>query len=526
MNSLRTLARRSVCWNVAPIGLRRAVPHLKGAQIRSFRTAEHLRMEADAPDLVDASQLQFGQPLHETHPHLLASGERTSDASSSNLRITQLTTLAVTPGITAQEYHDRRAALLSRLPKGSVVLAEAASVKWASNAVFYPHRQDINFLWLTGFQEDTAVAALEKVSDSPDDFIFHLFVHAKDPAQEQWAGPRSGTVAARDVFNADVSYDAAELSLRLPQILKNATRIYADVQRPKPGHGGTRLHDLLRDGSGTDASFHARGKLQALSPVMDDLRMVKSPAELANMRRAGRDSGRAITDLMRREWLFEQDIATELEYSVKRAGCTGLSFIPVVGGGRNGSCVHYVHNNAAIPRDSMILVDAGAEYGNYVSDITRVWPQNGKFTAPQRDLYGALLNVQRRCVSLCRENAGLSLNDLHREAREGLSAELVRLGFPSKGYPYIDRLFPHHVGHYVGMDVHDCMGASRSTPLKEGNCITIEPGVYVPDDGRFPVHFHGLGMRIEDSVAVGKESVLNLTVEAVKEVEDIEALRE
>ena len=434
--------------------------------------------------------------------------------------------LTVTPGITAQEYHDRRVALCSRLPKGSIILVEAATIKWASNSVFYPHRQDINFLYLTGFQEDNAVAAIEKLSDEPDDFVFHLFVHAKDPAQEQWAGPRSGVVAAHDVWNADAAHDIADLSLRLPQLLKSATRVYADVQRPKPGHPGGRLYDLLRDGACSDASAQARGKLQALSPLLDDLRMVKSTAEIANMRRAGRDAGRAITNLMRREWLFEQDVAAALEYDIKREGSMGLSFIPVIAGGRNGSCVHYVHNNAAIPRGGLLLVDAGAEYGNYVSDITRVWPQNGKFTAAQRDLYEALLTVQRKCVSLCREDANLSLNDLHREARSGLMAELERLGFPSGGYGYIDKLFNHHVGHYVGMDVHDCIGASRSVPLKKGNCITIEPGVYVPDDDRFPAHFHGMGMRIEDSVAVDTDSVINLTADAVKEVIDIEALRE
>ncbi|MBE3048899.1 aminopeptidase P N-terminal domain-containing protein [Candidatus Bathyarchaeota archaeon] len=431
----------------------------------------------------------------------------------------------MTPGITAQEYHDRRVALCSRLPKGSVVLVEASSLKWASPSVFHPHRQDINFLYLTGFQEDSAVAAIEKLSDDPEDFTFHLFVHGKDPAQEQWGGPRSGVVAARDVWNADASHDISDLSLRLPQILKSATRIYADVQPPKPGHPGTRLHDLLRDGACTDASTQASGKLQGLATFMDDIRMVKSPAEIANMRKAGQVGGRAITNLMRREWLFEAHAASALEYDVKSQGCTGLSFIPVVAGGRNASCVHYVHNNAAIPRGDLLLVDAGAEYGGYVSDITRVWPQNGKFTAAQRDLYGALLNVQRRCVSLCREDAGLSLNDLHREARSGLASELERFGFPAGGHGYVDALFPHHVGHFVGMDVHDCAGASRSALLKAGNCVTVEPGLYVPSDSRFPKHFHGMGLRIEDSIAVGVDSPVNLTVEAVKEVEDIEALR-
>jgi len=341
---------------------------------------------------------------------------------------------------------------------------------------------------------------------------------------EQWAGPRSGVVAARDVWNADSAHDIAELSLRLPEILKHATMIYADVEKPKPGQAGSKLWDLLQAGAGTEASAQASGKIERLSPLMDTLRLVKSEAEIANMRQAGRLAGRAITDLMRREWAFERDIEVALEYDVKRSGCTGLSFIPVVAGGKNTLCVHYVLNNAAIPADSLILVDAGGEYGNYVSDITRVWPQNGKFSAAQRDLYEALLSVQRRCVTLCRESANNSLNDIHREARIGIATELEKLGF-SSAFGYIDRLFNHHVGHYVGLDVHDCATISRSIPLKAGHCVTIEPGIYIPEDSRYPAHFHNMGMRIEDSIAVDKDSPINLTVEAVKEIPDIEALR-
>lgn len=405
-----------------------------------------------------------------------------------------------------------------------MVLVEAATLKWASGSVFYPFRQDCNFLYLTGFQEDTAVAAIQKVSDHPDDVIFHMFVHAKNPAMEQWAGPRSGLVAARDVFNADSAHDITELPLRLPEILKHATKVYADIQKPKPGTDGGKLWELLREGSHSETSTRAFGKIERLSPFMDNLRMVKSKAEIANMRRAGRNAGRAITDLMRREWNFEQDIATALEYDVKRFGCTGLSFIPVIAGGKNALCVHYVHNNAPIPRDSLILVDAGGEYGNYVSDITRVWPQQGRFSTAQKDLYEALLNVQRRCVALCRESANNSLNDIHREARSGLAAELEKLGF-SSAFGHIDKLFNHHVGHYVGLDVHDCASISRGIPLRAGHCVTIEPGIYVPHDSRYPAHFHGMGMRIEDSIAVDTDSAINLTAEAVKEIPDIEALR-
>lgn len=174
-----------------------------------------------------------------------------------------------------------------------------------------------------------------------------------------------------------------------------------------------------------------------------------------------------------------------------------------------------------------MLVDAGGEYGSYATDITRTWPVSGHFSPAQRDLYEAVLTVQRTCVSLCRANAGLSLDAIHRAAEDGLKRELQGLGFDlgARGRT-VDVLFPHHVGHYVGLDVHDVPGYGRSIALKKGHCVTVEPGVYVPDDERWPEHFRGLAVRIEDSVAVDDEGPTVLTTEAVKEVVDIEALRD
>ena len=179
---------------------------------------------------------------------------------------------------------------------------------------------------------------------------------------------------------------------------------------------------------------------------------------------------------------------------------------------------------------------------------------NGKFSDPQRDLYNAVLNVHRSCVSLCREDAGLSLDRLHNVAETGLRDQLIQLGFDVSGgvglsvffsgFSSTDHdqamgiLFPHHLGHYIGLDVHDCSGYSRGYNLKAGQCITIEPyvlmticdvdhannrgsGIYVPDDERWPAQFRGIGIRIEDSVCVGDDSPIVLTTEAVKEVSDL-----
>ncbi|KAF7548774.1 hypothetical protein G7046_g8553 [Stylonectria norvegica] len=448
---------------------------------------------------VSAATLRFGQPVFETHPHLLQAGE-------------------LTPGITALEYADRRAALADSMTEGSVAVLYAASLQFKSGAVFHPYRQESNFLWLTGWNEADAVAVIEKTGPNWGDYNFHMFVQPKDPRAEQWSGYRNGIDAARDIFNADEAHSIDTVEATLPKILESARLVYADVQPSR----GSPANWLWKFFSGREAPRPTRTPLYS---VMNKLRVIKSPAEVANMRRAGQISGRAITEAMRRPWTREKDLHAFLDYEFAVNGCDGPAYIPVVAGGERANCIHYTVNNSALKEDELILIDAGGEYGTYITDISRTWPASGKFTPAQKDLYEAVLRVQRTSVSLCREDAGLSLEDIHGATARGLVDQLRDLGF-DVSMSNIDQLFPHHVGHYIGLDVHDCPGYSRRQVLKRGHCVTIEPGVYVPaGDERWPKAFRGMGVRIEDSVCVDDSSPYILSVEAVKEVADIEALR-
>lgn len=266
-------------------------------------------------------------------------------------------------------------------------------------------------------------------------------------------------------------------------------------------------------------------KLKSLKPLIHEIRIVKSEAEIANMRIAGKISGRAFTNAMRQQWTKEKDLGAFFDYAFKTGGCETTAYIPVVAGGENSLSIHYVRNNDVLQDGEMVLVDAGGEYGGYIADITRSWPVNGNFTDPQKDLYEAILKVQRSSVSLCRESANMTLDKIHQITEHGLRDALKQIGFDMSGNA-LETLFPHHVGHYIGLDVHDCPGYSRQVPLKAGHCVTVEPGIYVPDNERWPAHFRGISIRIEDSVCVQADSPLVLTAEAVKEVVDIEALRD
>jgi intermediate cleaving peptidase 55 len=373
---------------------------------------------------------------------------------------------------------------------------------------------------LTGWNEEDSLAVIQKTGNEWDDYVFRLFCRPKDPAAEQWMGPRNGVQAARDIFNADEADDISDVDSLLPGIIKSASKVFTDLDKPKEDTGGKgKLWKFIKGETSWFPSLHV-----PLYPLMNTLRAIKSEAEIANMRKAGQISGRVITNAMRQKWTREKDLHAYLDYNFTTAGCDGPAYIPVVAGGRNALMIHYVLNNMALNDSDMVLVDAGGEYGTYVTDISRTWPVAGKFTPAQRDLYEAVLKVQRTSISLCRESSNLSLDDIHEITENGLYDQLKLLGF---GMPrsQMNGLFPHHVGHYVGLDVHDVPGYGRKVPLKAGHCITVEPGVYIPDDNRWPKHFRGMGIRIEDSVCVDDDSPLILTTEAVKEVVDIESLR-
>ncbi|KAI5849826.1 peptidase M24, structural domain-containing protein [Tricharina praecox] len=446
---------------------------------------------------------KLGQPTHETHPHLLKAGE-------------------VTPGITAIEYALRRSQLAASLPEGGIAVIPSSIIKYRSGPVFYEFHQDPDFFYLTGFLEPESVAVIEKTGPEGE-HTFHLFVRGKEAHAELWEGSRTGIEGAMEVFNADKAYDVDHLQYHISPIIQAAKTVYVDV----PSQSQSQHTVFFGATKGTTLISALEGKrTQPLKPAMHRLRITKSGAEATVMRKAGKMSGRAYNKAMAQDFLTEKDLASYLEYEFKAGGCDGSAYVPVVAGGENALTIHYTNNNNILRDGDLVLVDAGGHYGGYVTDITRTWPVSGRFTAAQKDLYNAVLTVQRNCVKLCRADAGLSLDEIHHVAEDGLRQELLRLGFDLSGNALGNVLFPHHVGHYVGVDLHDCGTYGRRAPLTAGQVITVEPGVYVPNNSRWPKHFRGMGIRIEDSVYVGEENPIVLSVEAVKEVDDIEALRE
>lgn len=314
----------------------------------------------------------------------------------------------------------------------------------------------------------------------------------------------------------------------LPDLIQSARHVYTDIPTTLPDHAasynGQYLNGLAHWRTQNLPALLRKTDTLTLHPLrktMNELRVRKSESEVANMLRAGKASGRALTLAMQRQFAGEAALQAYLEYQILQEGCEGMAYVPVVASGTNALSIHYVRNDELFPddADNFVLVDAGGQYGGYITDITRTWPtrSGNKFSQAQKDLYSAVLEPQKRLVSKCSADANLSLDDLHHEAETSLRSNLKALGFDVSG-DAMRILFPHHISHHIGLDVHDAPGFSRRVRLEPGMCVTIEPGVYVPDSDRWPKWYRGMGIRIEDSICVQQQQPLVLTTEAVKEV--------
>ncbi|XP_009082099.1 PREDICTED: probable Xaa-Pro aminopeptidase 3, partial [Acanthisitta chloris] len=217
------------------------------------------------------------------------------------------------------------------------------------------------------------------------------------------------------------------------------------------------------------------------------------------------------------------------EFECRARGADILAYPPVVAGGNRSNTLHYVKNNQLIKDGELVLLDGGCEFSCYVSDITRTWPVNGRFTKPQAELYQAVLDIQKSCLSLC--SPGMNLENIYSLMLSLIGQKLKELGVlkssvsDSLFFKAVRKYCPHHVGHYLGMDVHDTPDISRSLLFQPGMVITIEPGIYIPeDDMSAPERFRGIGVRIEDDVVITEDAPLILSDNCPKEIYHIEQI--
>jgi len=451
----------------------------------------------------------LGQPSHYTHPYLLEKDE-------------------VTPKLSKLQYEGRRLRLMHKLKNENerhIAIIPSNELTIMSEDIPYQFHQRTNFLYLTGFLEPDSCLLLE-VEAKKDIFKSTLLVPDRDQSKELWNGPRSGTDGSSFLTGVHQTDSINNLSNILLKYLNEDYMIWCDYEDMM---NMKMYYHHLR--SFLDEAFKKDKCVKSLKKQIQELRLIKSSSEANLMFEACHITAEAFKQAMLTSegGMNERTIQAIIDCECRIRGAQTLAYPPVVAGGERGNILHYINNNQRLVDGQLVLVDAGAEVNGYCADITRTWPVNGKFSAQQVKIYSIVLNVQLACIQLC--IPGNNLDSiyavmLHLLSRDLADADVFEKKLEAKEiYQIIRKYCPHHVGHWLGLDVHDTSLIARSRPLVPGMVVTIEPGLYLnQDDLKIKEEFRGIAVRIEDDILITDKDPKVLTSNCPKYPEDIEKL--
>lgn len=471
----------------------------------------------------------------------------------------------------ADRYHEHRARLAEIIGEDGIAIVPASEETIRNDDVTHEFRQESNFVYLTGFEEPDAVCVL--VPGHPDG-EYVLFVRPRDPEMEAWNGYRAGIEGARERHSADAAYDLGEMDEVLTRLMLGRSVLWYRVGNPSHD---ARVTGMLgkarsyRDRYGRSAPEAVRD----ISDVIGEMRLSKSLEEIDSLRAACLLSAEGHREAMRfaRPGLYEYQIQAAMEYIWREGGSPRNGYPSIVASGPNNCILHYVENDRLIEDGDLVLIDAAAEIDHYSSDITRTFPANGVFTAPQRALYEVVGEAQQRAIATA--VPGNPIASVHDTATRALTEGLVDLGLLPKGVDeslamhHYRQFFFHGTSHWLGLDVHD-RGRYRvegeSRPLGPGMALTVEPGLYLDANKpvrsfamleydldrwteerilegvgarrrqdemlaeagqielELPAEFVGLGVRIEDDILIIDGGHENLTAHVPVDIDDIEGL--
>lgn len=420
-------------------------------------------------------------------------------------------------------YKTRRKNLIKNMPEDSALILPSWPKSLRSGDVEWPYRPSSDLIYLSGFPEPySCLMILSKPSSKTI-----LFVQEKDLEKEFWTGPIYGPKKAGDIFQVDACYSVSEFSDVTPKVLKNISSLYYtfDIN----AHWDIPLKKLILSlKSQKRMSFSIRDPVQLIVP----LRMKKEKEEISSIKKAISISEEAHIEVMKhtKPGLTESELHGKFLWEIKKRGASAEAYPSIVASGPNACILHYIENTRKTKEGDLLLIDAGAEYDYYTSDITRTFPVSGKFSKVQKNLYTKLLLRQKTIIENLKP--GISFNDIQSQLvallslmmkEEGLLSGSVKEIIEQKKYK---KYFPHSFGHSLGLDVHDpVFSETNNLYLKEDFVLTIEPGLYLPpEDMSLKPELRGLGFRIEDDILITKTGAEVLSKNVPKEAEEIEEL--
>ena len=420
----------------------------------------------------------------------------------------------------------KREALRELLPDRSVALFFSSPEKVKSNDVYYPFHQDPNFYYLTGLREaDALLIVFKEPFEFGGESIRELiFVAGRSKTFETWHGVRLGTAGVMSDLNfekamlnsefADIQMDFSYFDYIFYNLPDGA--FFDDVQNRGDIASMLKHFHLKTD------SLEKRKNSVKLNSLLYSMREIKSDEEIELIQEAVNITCKAQRTLMQNidSTYTEYKAEAMIEFVFRSEGAKGPAFPSILGGGENSCTLHYITNNGDLQNGDLLVVDIGAEYESYASDITRTIPISGKFSEEQAEIYNIVLKAQEAGIEECKP--GVKFWEPGEAAVREIQKGLLKLGIIKRAYQY-KKYFMHGTSHYLGLDVHD-LGSYE--PLKAGNVITVEPGIYIPEGSPCDEKWWNIGIRIEDDVLISNDTPEVLSECVPKKLLEIEAIME
>ena len=414
-----------------------------------------------------------------------------------------------------KEFNVRREKLFELLPDNSLTLIFAGASKIRSEDEYYPFTANRNFFYLTGIEQENSVLMLVKC---PGERKEYLFLDEHNELKERWTGKRLSFEAASEISQIANVYSNNNFEAMLQMGLSKENNVYGNISslyldlsdelKIKPNISTQIFKKELEE-------KYPHLKVENVYPFIVELRLVKSESEINEMIEAINFTSLGINELLNHMHIgvAEHELSDRFEFFGKTHERHQLAFETIVGSGVNSTVLHHpiAQQDKLIDFDDVVLFDLGYKHHGYSADISRTFPVSGTFSPKQREIYEAVLACNKAVISYAKP--GLTLKELQEFTIDFLRGECIKRKLISKDEDIL-KYYIHNVSHFLGLDTHDV--GDRNRPLKPGNVITVEPGLYFVEDK--------IGVRIEDDVLITEEGATCLSKGIKKEVEDIEKM--
>ncbi|MAO71600.1 MAG: X-Pro aminopeptidase [Flavobacteriales bacterium] len=408
-----------------------------------------------------------------------------------------------------------RKKLKNKLAKNTLAIINSNDIMPTNADGTMPFRQNNDLFWLSGVDQEESVLVIYPDNDEKE----ILFLKETNELIAIWEGAKLSKEEALNVSGISTVYWLSEMEEKLKELISNCDGVYLNNNIHSRAASIVETRD---DRFRKEFAEKYNKEVLEVAPIMHELRSIKSEIEISLIQNACDITEKGVRRILPfiRPGVMEYEIEAELMHEFLRNRSNGFAYQPIIGSGRDSCVLHYIDNNKECKDGDILLMDFGAEYANYASDLTRTVPVNGRFSSRQKDVYNSVLYVMKEATKMLRP--GTVFKEYNSEIGRIMESELIKLGLLDKHdvqkqnpkKPLYRKYFMHGTSHYLGLDVHDV--GSFDWPMKEGMVFTCEPGIYILEEE--------LGIRLENDILVaagGPEDLMkNIPIE-IEEIEDL-----